>query len=202
MKAIDSLLFNNDSGAPTFTTRSVGTKLVIRDTVAGAAADFAIGHSSGSLWYSVDTSSSNFTWYAGTTAIAQILGSGTMAITGAVLAQTGTFSGPTYAFIGDTNTGMYRSAAGETSFTSAGTLKFTIGVSNITSVIPYLAPNGAVGAPSFGFSGDTNTGMYQTGTADTLALVTGGNPVLTLTASREARLNDQFDIEVMSWMGT
>jgi hypothetical protein len=39
---------------------------------------------------------------------------------------------------------------------------------------PLLLGNGLVTAPSYSFSGDTNTGMYHTGTADQLAFTTGG----------------------------
>jgi len=52
---------------PAVTTRSVGTKIVTRPTVAAAAVDFAIGATNSSQWYSVDTTSSFHTFYTGTT---------------------------------------------------------------------------------------------------------------------------------------
>jgi ribosomal protein L31 len=52
---------------PAVTTRSVGTKIVTRPTVASAAVDFAIGATNSSQWYSVDTTTSFHTFYTGTT---------------------------------------------------------------------------------------------------------------------------------------
>lgn len=40
--------------------------------------------------------------------------------------------------------------------------------------------NGSAGSPSYSFSGDTNTGMYNTGTADTIGWTTGGTLRLSL----------------------
>jgi hypothetical protein len=66
----------NTSGvaAPAFTTRSAGTKLLLFPNIGAAAVDYAIGMASGTLWNSVPTSSQQFAWYAGTTAIATLSG--------------------------------------------------------------------------------------------------------------------------------
>jgi hypothetical protein len=112
----------------------------------------------------------------------------------------GTAAAPTFAFSGATGTGIYRTGAGSLGLSTAGTVRVTVDSNAVTTDVPLWTANGAAGTPSYSFLNDPNTGMYQTGTADTLAFVTGGNPVLTLTAAREARLNDQFDIEVMTWM--
>ncbi len=55
--------------------------------------------------------------------------------------------------------------------TSAGVLSFGTGLQ---------LGNGSAATPTYGFSGDTNTGMYNTGTADTLGFSTGGTVRLTL----------------------
>jgi hypothetical protein len=54
-------------GAPTFTTSSVGTKLIIYPAVGASAADYAVGLEAGALWFSVPTTSGSFKWYGGTT---------------------------------------------------------------------------------------------------------------------------------------
>lgn len=55
-------------GAPTFTTRSVGTRLVLRDALGASSADYALGLESGSLWLGVGDTSARFKLYFGTSA--------------------------------------------------------------------------------------------------------------------------------------
>jgi hypothetical protein len=53
--------------APTFTSYSAGTKLVLYDNVGAASAGYAIGIESGAQWYSVESNLYAFKWYGGTT---------------------------------------------------------------------------------------------------------------------------------------
>jgi hypothetical protein len=64
--------------APSFTTRSVGTKIVLFPEVGAASTDYGIGIEAGALWHSVPTAttSQSYRWYAGTTQIAQFRGDG------------------------------------------------------------------------------------------------------------------------------
>ena len=57
----------------------------------------------------------------------------------------------------------------------------TIKSTEIAPFVPILAPAGSVSAPSYSFSGDTNTGMYRAG-ADTLGFSAGGLEILRLDA--------------------
>jgi hypothetical protein len=66
------------AGIPTFTTRSVGTKLIVASTVSAATVDYAIGIESGFMWCSAANSSGGFKWYAGTTVIGVLSGTGTL----------------------------------------------------------------------------------------------------------------------------
>lgn len=61
---------------PTFNTRSLGTRVVIYPNIGTSNADYAIGVESNNLWYSVPTATQGFKWYAGTTLIANLLGTG------------------------------------------------------------------------------------------------------------------------------
>jgi hypothetical protein len=54
-------------GAPTLTTRSVGTKLIVWPSMSGSTTDFAIGMESGAMWFSVAQTSELFKWYHRTT---------------------------------------------------------------------------------------------------------------------------------------
>jgi hypothetical protein len=72
------------TGAPTFTTRSAGTKLVLFPNLGAAAADYALGIDSGTFWSGVPDTSGQFKWYAGTTAVANLSGAGAFSAAGNV----------------------------------------------------------------------------------------------------------------------
>lgn len=60
------------SGAPSFTTRSVGTKLVFRQTLSSSQVDYGVGLTASSLWQSVPTTAESFGWYFGETLLATL----------------------------------------------------------------------------------------------------------------------------------
>ena len=70
--------------APTLTTRSLGTKIVLYPSLSATNADYAFGIESATLWSSVSDSTSQFKWYAGTTNIATLSGAGNLSVTGTV----------------------------------------------------------------------------------------------------------------------
>ena len=82
----------NGIAAPTTGTRSVGTKIVLWPQIYDSGnTDYAIGISSLSLWHSIPSSSyagtpTAFRWYAGTTNIATLTGTGTFSTNGNVIA--------------------------------------------------------------------------------------------------------------------
>lgn len=98
------------------------------------------------------------------------------------LGQAGTAGAPAYSFSGDPNTGIYSVGADDLGVSTGGTLRFDISTTGITSTLPFLGAAGAVGAPEYSFSGDTNTGIYSIG-ADDLGLATGGVLRLELASS-------------------
>jgi hypothetical protein len=69
---------------PTFSTRSAGNRLILRDEIGASAVDSAIGCRGVGPWFSVPqaTSSWQFTWYGGQTAIATLRGDGLLTING------------------------------------------------------------------------------------------------------------------------
>ena len=69
---------------PAFSTRSVGTKIVLYPGIAAAAVDFAMGMESNTLWTSVPNTASGYKWYGGTTLAASLLGTGDLNIAGSV----------------------------------------------------------------------------------------------------------------------
>ena len=82
----------NGVAAPTFTTRSVGTKIVLYPNVGAGQVDYALGIESSTLWSSVESSTSQFKWYAGTTNIATLFGTGELVL--GTTTKTGTASQP------------------------------------------------------------------------------------------------------------
>lgn len=92
---------NAGAGAPTFTTHSVGSKLIIHNDVNASQADFALGIESGAMWLGVATTANNFKWYGGTTNVATLTGTGSLSVTGS-LAVAGRIA-PTTLGNGDNN---------------------------------------------------------------------------------------------------
>jgi len=75
----------------------------------------------------------------------------------------GTAARPSDGFIQDPDTGTYRVAANTWGVTTGGTLRVSVSSTAVTSAVPVLGPDGAVGSPAFAFSADSNTGFYRTG---------------------------------------
>ena len=75
----------NGVSAPTFNASSSGTKILLYPYVSSTSADFAIGISSGTLWTGVPNSGQQFQWFAGTSTIATLSGTGTFAVIGDII---------------------------------------------------------------------------------------------------------------------
>jgi len=71
----------NGVAAPTFTTRSAGTKLVLYPNVTGSAVDIGLGVESNNLWFSTPNTGTGFKWYGGTTLAATLTGLGRLSLT-------------------------------------------------------------------------------------------------------------------------
>lgn len=74
------------TGAPAFTTRSAGTKLLLYPTLSGSVADYAIGIDAATMWSSVPENNSGFKfkWYGATTEVASLDGAGAFTATGGI----------------------------------------------------------------------------------------------------------------------
>ena len=82
------------TGAPAFTTRSDGTKVVLYPSLSGSTTDYAIGVDAATMWSSVpeNGSSFNFKWYGATTQVASLGGTGILTVAGNIVAASGTTS--------------------------------------------------------------------------------------------------------------
>jgi hypothetical protein len=85
----------NGLGGPTFTTRSVGTKIVLYPFLSGSTTDAAIGVDVNGVWHSLATTSASFRWYGTTTLAATLTGTGNFTTVGSVTASSIIKSGGT-----------------------------------------------------------------------------------------------------------
>jgi hypothetical protein len=99
-----------------------------------------------------------------------------------ITAVSGTNTVPAYSFSASTDMGMYRVGALALGFATNGTHRVSIGT-QVSSTVPFRAPDGTVGAPTYSFSDSIDTGMYSPGT-DQIGLSTNG--VLRLSVSTTA----------------
>jgi hypothetical protein len=74
----------NGVAAPAFTTRSLGTKIVLYTGLSVSAVDYAFGIESSTLWSSVPTTAQQFRWYGGTTLAATLTGAGVFTAVGTI----------------------------------------------------------------------------------------------------------------------
>jgi hypothetical protein len=72
----------NGAAAPAFTTRSVGTKIVLYPEIGASAVDYGIGIENSNIWFStpLNTSARGFKWYGGTTERMSLRGDGTLSL--------------------------------------------------------------------------------------------------------------------------
>ena len=74
------------TAAPTFTTRSAGTKVVLYPTLGASQVDYALGINAGTLWSSIPGNDAGqfFKWYGGETEVASLSGTGNLLLNGSV----------------------------------------------------------------------------------------------------------------------
>ena len=72
--------------APTFTSYSNGVKLVLYDNIGASSAGYTIGIDSSTMFSTVESTSSQFKWYGGTTLAATLSGAGAFTAVGNVTA--------------------------------------------------------------------------------------------------------------------
>jgi hypothetical protein len=108
---------------------------------------------------------------------------GRVTSTGFLTNVAGSAGSPSYSYVSDSNTGLYFGGADDLYVSTGGTKRVTFDTNAVTSTLVFLGPAGAVGAPTYSASGDTNTGMYLPG-SDVLKLATAGVDALTIGATQ------------------
>ncbi len=115
---------------------------------------------------------------------------GTVDIYGEIRTEDGSVSLPAFSFTNDTNSGVYRIGADNLGVAAGGVLKLDIGstvsignASGDTTTKLYV-PMGTAALPTFGFIGDTNTGIYSSA-ADNVDVSCGGTQVATFSTASQ-----------------
>jgi hypothetical protein len=67
-------------GAPTYTDRSLGTKIVLWPMVDASRVDYALGIGADNVWLSVPDLTQKFSWYAGNNEVASLSGTGLLTL--------------------------------------------------------------------------------------------------------------------------
>ncbi|GEM_PF-6432956 len=151
--------FSFDADPDTGVRRSAANTL---DLIAGGNASLSIGSSSTTL--------------TGVTIV------GSTSVTGAIIASAGSVSAPSVAFTGDSNTGIFASAADTLALVSGGFTQISVGTGSAATVTigtTTLNTLGSLTTPAINFTGDTNTGIYSSG-SDQVDIVTNGTSRLTV----------------------
>jgi trimeric autotransporter adhesin len=142
----------------------------------------------------INSASSNaLTYYNGTAWVAltggggtgDFMANGTVPMTGAFEAATGTATNPSITFNGDEDTGFWNYAANGISVVTNGAerTRFTSSGLQSTTSNAFALSNGVSAAfPSYTFLNDTDTGTYRPA-ADTYAITTGGTEKMRVTAT-------------------
>ena len=161
----------NGTGAPTFTTRSAGTKIALYPSLSGSAGDYALGVDSGTLWTSLPAADAGqfFKWYGGTTEVANLSGTGVFQVVGnANVGNLGTTTAIiTTGNITTINTGLVQNGNSNVTITANANISLTA-KSNTTMII---SDTGANITGTLNATGNANVGNLGTATA----IITTGN---------------------------
>lgn len=203
---------NNGIGAPAYTTRSVGTKILLNSAITSTTGDYAIGMDAATMWSSLPSTSASFKWYGGTTLAGSLSGGGSLYLAnslsmGVAASSNISFTIATNMTGGTTVYGMYLnstiqavSTAGAyynmsrintaaTTFSTSNVYGYmartgTIGAgSTITSLVGYLAENTLnKGTLNYGFSSNI-TANVGSSTATTITSISVTTNVVTITTT-------------------
>lgn len=79
------------------------------------------------------------------------------------LSQFGSASNPTYSFISDEDTGVFRGSANTLSLSAGGTERFRVNSVSTVNFVPFYAFDGTSSAPGITFNADTDSGFFRVG---------------------------------------
>lgn len=159
-------------GAPTFNTRSAGAKVVLWNNAMNATtASYAIGVETNAMWFGVPTTTTEqFKWYGGTTAVMTLSAAGALSVAGAVSA----------ASLSTTGNATVGGTLGVTGAATLAGLSATTGAFSGAVTVSGSVALTMTGADTKGFQVGKGTSLGQfrvAGGSDELLQVLGGNGI-------------------------
>jgi hypothetical protein len=121
------------------------------------------------------------------TELAQTI-NGLKTFTGVVTIPIGAVGAPSLTFAGNPNTGLYSPVADNVSIALGGVQYAAFGTSSIYLKGQITVDGGTVGAPTYSFNNDTNTGIFRNGT-DQFSLVTNGTSGLRIDSIQNVHID-------------
>jgi len=123
-----------------------------------------------------------------------------------VYTEDGTESLPAYSYQDEKDTGFYRSAPGEVSFSGRGTKRLRIGETSSTSTgtwaaTKFYSDDGAATAPAVSFTSDTTSGWYKSNPGET-TFSAAGTPGFVIGPSASLCLNQFTSLKNLTTDGT
>ncbi len=101
-----------------------------------------------------------------------------------VIAANGSFSAPSYSFAANHADGFYSVGSGAIGLSLNGVLDWTYSGTTTLMTLPLRGAGGSGSAPTYSFSGDTNTGMWSSSGVDVIDFSCGGNLIVEMAATR------------------
>jgi len=107
---------------------------------------------------------------------------GDVSISGEYYAGNGATGTPSYAFMNDTNLGMYRVNADILGFSTGGSERVRMSASGVSSSVNFFAPDGSASNPGYNFASDTDNGIFRP-TTNEIGFSTAGSESMRITAA-------------------
>jgi len=199
----------NGLGAPEYTTRSAGAKVVLFPSIGGSSTDYALGVEAGALWSGIPGNDGGqfFKWYGGNVPVASLSGTGVFSATGNVtganlILTTGIIDGPAagritingsdidtdFAVDGDTVANVFYVDAGTGTASFGSSSQVTNAIVNFDVTTSIKAPVGNTAQrPATGVTGMVrfNTTNNALEVYDNSAWSSVGVPVFTVIADEQ-----------------
>lgn len=156
-------------GAPTFTTRSVGTKMVLYPGITASTVDYALGIDSQRFWLSVpgNVDSDMFSFYGGTTEALRVTGSGRIRTRAGTALLPAISPGLDNSL--DVDTGIFFPAADTIAFSEGGTevmridssARVVIGTTSATARLQVRGSGATSGTTALRVENSSGTGALE-----------------------------------------
>lgn len=123
-----------------------------------------------------------------------------LTMVGVVRTADGTVGAPAYSFTSDPDSGVYSSGVNKLAISTGGVDRLSVSTVDITSSLPVYVPVGTALAPTYSFTSDADTGLYQAGN-DVIGLTSGGSYVAKFKRPLAAAAGTQVTLDLVADVG-